>query len=85
MDAYRLIVRRLPTPNQASGQKFSTEFDLAIPPLSSFYRRQCLPSLRDVGRLQGWIDPVTPMLNHKNTSSIAKWSAAPVTQWMRSA
>jgi hypothetical protein len=56
LNAYRLIVRRLPTGEQASWQELSTEFGVSIPTLSSFYQRKCLPLLQELGRLQGWVD-----------------------------
>jgi DNA-directed RNA polymerase specialized sigma24 family protein len=56
IDAYTLLMRRLPTWKQATWEALSAEFGVAIPTLSSFYRRRCLPLLREFGQLQGWID-----------------------------
>jgi DNA-directed RNA polymerase specialized sigma24 family protein len=56
IDAYTLILRRLPTDQQATWDALAAEFGVAIPTLSSFYQRKCLPLLREFGRRQGWID-----------------------------
>ncbi|HEY9846452.1 MAG TPA: hypothetical protein V6D03_09665 [Candidatus Caenarcaniphilales bacterium] len=49
----RLILKRLPP--EASWQTLATEFNLSISTLSSFYRRQCLPRLRNFGQTQGYL------------------------------
>jgi hypothetical protein len=46
-----LILRRLLS--ESSWKELSQEFGIAIPTLSSFYRRQCMPRLRDFGGLEG--------------------------------
>lgn len=48
-----LILRRMP-PEQ-SWERISTEFDLPISTLSSFFQRQCLPRLRNFGQSQGYL------------------------------
>ncbi|MGA7934053.1 MAG: sigma-70 family RNA polymerase sigma factor [Kovacikia sp.] len=48
-----LILRRLPP--ETSWKALSEEFGVAVPTLSSFYQRQCLPRLRKFGESQGYI------------------------------
>jgi hypothetical protein len=48
-----LILRRLPP--ETSWKGISDEFGVAVPTLSSFYQRQCLPRLRKFGESQGYI------------------------------
>jgi len=48
-----LILQRLPP--EIQWEKLSTEFGLAVPTLSSFYQRQCLPRLREFGKSQGYL------------------------------
>jgi hypothetical protein len=57
IDAYTLLLLRLPTPNQISWKDLSAQWNVAIPTLSSFYRRQCLSLLRQYGTQQGWFEP----------------------------
>ncbi len=49
-----LILRRLPP--ETSWKELSAEWGLAIPTLSSFYQRKCLPCLRKFGQSEGYID-----------------------------
>jgi hypothetical protein len=48
-----LILRRLPP--ETSWQKLSKEFGIAVPTLSSFYQRQCLPRMRKFGESEGYV------------------------------
>lgn len=48
-----LILKRLPP--EASWKELSEEFKLAIPTLSSFYQRQCLPRLRKFAESEGML------------------------------
>ncbi len=48
-----LILRRLP-PEQ-SWKALEAEFGIPVSTLSSFYRRQCLPRLRNFGQTQGYL------------------------------
>lgn len=48
-----LILRRLPP--EESWKDLSTEFNLTISTLSSFYQRQCLPRLRKFGESEGYL------------------------------
>lgn len=48
-----LILHRLPP--ETSWKELSEEFNLSIPTLSSFYRRQCLPRLREFGQTMGYL------------------------------
>lgn len=48
-----LILRRLPP--ETSWQQLSQEFGIAIPTLSSFYQRQCLPRMRKFGESEGYV------------------------------
>ncbi len=48
-----LLLRRLPP--ETSWKTLAVEFGLSISTLSSFYRRQCLPRLRQFGELQGYL------------------------------
>ncbi|UBF23748.1 sigma-70 family RNA polymerase sigma factor [Kovacikia minuta CCNUW1] len=48
-----LILRRLPP--ETSWKALSEEFGVAVPTLSSFYQRQCLPRLRKFGESEGYI------------------------------
>jgi hypothetical protein len=48
-----LILKRLPP--EASWKELSEQFGLAIPTLSSFYQRQCLPRLRNFAELEGYL------------------------------
>jgi hypothetical protein len=52
--AYLLLIRRLPTHDQASWAELAAELGVPVPTLSSFYRRHCLPLLREFIRSQGW-------------------------------
>ncbi len=56
VNAHGLILRRLPMSGQATWEALSAEFGVAIPTLSSFYQRKCLPLLREFGTVQGWIE-----------------------------
>ncbi len=95
LDAYTLIQRRLPTPHQASWKVLSAQFDISIPTLSSFYRRQCLPLLREFAQAQGWMEnaapsrktssPKSPSMSPGMPSLMANLNAYAVTQAMRSA
>ena len=48
-----LILRRLPP--ESSWEELSSEFDMAISTLSSFYQRQCIKRLRKFGESQGYL------------------------------
>ncbi|WP_228035446.1 sigma-70 family RNA polymerase sigma factor [Oculatella sp. LEGE 06141] len=48
-----LILRRLPP--ETSWRELSEEFNIPIPTLSSFYRRKCMPLLRQFGESQGFL------------------------------
>ena len=48
-----LLLRRLPP--KTSWETLSAEFGLSISTLSSFYRRQCIPRLRQFGESQGYL------------------------------
>lgn len=48
-----LILRRLLS--ETSWKALSEEYGVAIPTLSSFYRRQCMPRLRNFGESEGYI------------------------------
>lgn len=48
-----LILRRLLS--ETSWQALADEYGIAIPTLSSFYRRQCMPRLRNFGETEGYI------------------------------
>ena len=48
-----LILRRLLS--ETSWQTLADEYGVAIPTLSSFYRRQCMPRLRNFGETEGYI------------------------------
>lgn len=48
-----LILRRLPP--ETAWKTLAVEFNVSIPTLTSFYRRQCLPRLRKFGESQGYI------------------------------
>ena len=48
-----LILKRLPP--ETPWKVLSTELDVSIGTLSSFYQRQCLPLLREFGRTQGYL------------------------------
>ncbi|EKQ70695.1 hypothetical protein OsccyDRAFT_0998 [Leptolyngbyaceae cyanobacterium JSC-12] len=48
-----LILRRLLS--ESSWKALSEEYGIAIPTLSSFYRRQCMPRLRKFGESEGYI------------------------------
>lgn len=48
-----LILRRLLS--ETSWKALSEEFGIAIPTLSSFYRRQCMPRLRKFGETEGYM------------------------------
>lgn len=48
-----LILRRLPP--ETSWKALSEEFGLAIPTLSAFYQRQCVPRLRKFGESEGYV------------------------------
>jgi hypothetical protein len=49
-----LILKRLPP--EASWKELSEQFGLAIPTLSSFYQRQCLPRLRKFAEFEGYLE-----------------------------
>ncbi len=51
VNAQVLILKRLP-PDEASWQSLAQEFDLPISTLSSFYRRRCLPILKQFCNLE---------------------------------
>jgi hypothetical protein len=55
VNAYILLMRRLPIHHQATWQELSAEFGVAVPTLSSFYQRHCLPLLREFGQAEGWL------------------------------
>lgn len=48
-----LILRRLLS--ETSWKTLSKEFGIPIPTLSSFYRRQCMPRLRNFGEREGYV------------------------------
>ena len=48
-----LILRRLPP--ETPWETLAAEFGLSISTLSNFYRRQCMPRLRNFGRTQGYL------------------------------
>ncbi|MBV8887052.1 MAG: sigma-70 family RNA polymerase sigma factor [Chroococcidiopsidaceae cyanobacterium CP_BM_RX_35] len=48
-----LILQRLPP--ETSWEAVATQFGLSVSTLSSFYRRQCFPRLRQFGKSQGYI------------------------------
>lgn len=48
-----LILRRLPP--ETSWKALAAEFNLSISTLSSFYQRQCIPRLRNFGKLQRYL------------------------------
>ena len=50
----KLILRRLPP--ETSWKELSQEFGLSISTLSNFYRRECMPRLRNFGKSEGYID-----------------------------
>ncbi len=50
----KLILRRLPP--ETSWKELSEEFGLSISTLSNFYRRECMPRLRNFGKSEGYID-----------------------------
>jgi DNA-directed RNA polymerase specialized sigma24 family protein len=47
-----LILKRLPP--EVSWKELAAEFNLAVPTLSSFYQRQCLPRLRKFAEMEGY-------------------------------
>ncbi|MBW4671467.1 MAG: sigma-70 family RNA polymerase sigma factor [Cyanomargarita calcarea GSE-NOS-MK-12-04C] len=47
-----LILKRLPP--EVSWKELAVEFKLAVPTLSSFYQRQCLPRLRKFAEMEGY-------------------------------
>jgi DNA-directed RNA polymerase specialized sigma24 family protein len=47
-----LILKRLPP--EVSWKQLAAEFKLAVPTLSSFYQRQCLPRLRKFAEMEGY-------------------------------
>lgn len=49
-----ILLRRLP-PDETPWKDLSKEFNIPIPTLSTFYRRQCLPRLRQFGEEQGYL------------------------------
>ncbi len=49
-----LILRRLLS--ETSWKALSAEYGLAIPTLSSFYRRQCMTRLRNFGESEGYVE-----------------------------
>ena len=49
-----LILKRLPP--ETPWEQLSTEFDISISTLSSFYQRQCMPRLRSFGTSHGYLD-----------------------------
>lgn len=51
--AQYLILKRLPP--ETSWQDLSNELRVSISTLSSFYRRNCLPSLREFGKHRGYL------------------------------
>ena len=48
-----LILRRLPP--ETKWKDISAEFNIEVPTLSSFYRRNCLPRLREFGESKGYL------------------------------
>jgi len=48
-----LILQRLPP--ETSWEKLSEEYGISISTLTSFYRRQCIPRLRQFGESQGYL------------------------------
>jgi len=48
-----LILRRLPP--ETKWKDISAEFNIEVPTLSSFYRRNCLPRLREFGKSKGYL------------------------------
>lgn len=49
-----LILRRLLS--ETSWKALSAEYGISIPTLSSFYRRQCMPRLRNFGESEGYVN-----------------------------
>lgn len=49
-----LLLQRLPP--ETSWEVLAAKYDLSVSTLSSFYRRQCLPRLRQFGESQGYIE-----------------------------
>lgn len=49
-----LLLQRLPP--ETSWEVLAAEYGLSVSTLSSFYRRQCLPRLRQFGESQGYIE-----------------------------
>ena len=49
-----LILHRLPP--ETSWKELSTEFGLSISTLSNFYRRECMPRLRNFGKSEGYLN-----------------------------
>jgi hypothetical protein len=48
-----LILRRLPP--ETSWEKLSQELGIAIPTLSAFYQRKCMPKLHNFGESEGYV------------------------------
>jgi hypothetical protein len=53
VNAQILILLRLPA--ETPWKQISAQFQVAVPTLSSFYRRNCLPPLRQFGQAQGFL------------------------------
>ncbi len=53
LNCQTLILRRLPP--ETSWKELAAEFGVAIPTLSSFYQRQCIPRLRKFGASEGYL------------------------------
>ncbi len=49
-----LILHRLPP--ETSWQKLAQDFGVSISTLSNFYRRECMPRLRNFAQSEGYID-----------------------------
>lgn len=54
IDCQTIILLRLPP--ETPWKEIAARFNEKIPTLASFYQRQCLPRLRDLGRAEGWLD-----------------------------
>jgi hypothetical protein len=53
VNCQRLILRRLPP--ETSWEQLSKELGIAIPTLSAFYQRKCMPKLHNFGESEGYV------------------------------
>ena len=49
-----LLLQRLPP--ESSWEDLAVQYQMSVSTLSSFYRRQCLPRLREFGESQGYLE-----------------------------